>query len=66
MCHLPEVMQVRDLFHAEPAELTATHCTGHVITAAVVHLDNVSTASWARLDVICQVGMEINPQLNVV
>lgn len=50
---LPEVMQVGDLFHAEPAEFTATHCTGHVITASIIHFDNVSTTSWARFDVIC-------------
>lgn len=47
-----EVMQVGDLFHAEPAEFTATHCTGHVITASIIHFDNVSTTSWAWLDVI--------------
>lgn len=47
-----EVMQVRDLFHTKPTEFTATHCTGHMITASIIHLDNVSTASWAWLDVI--------------
>lgn len=45
-------MQVRDLLHAEPAELTAAHGAGHVVTAAVVHLDYVGTTSWAGLDVI--------------
>lgn len=48
----PEVMQIRDLLHAEPAELAATHGTRHVVAAAVVHLDDVSAAARARLDVI--------------
>ena len=52
MCVSPEVVQVRDLLHAEPAELTATHRAGHVIAAAIVHFDDVSTATWTRLDVI--------------
>ena len=45
-------MQVRDLLHAEPAELTATDGAGHVVTTAVVHLDDVSSTAWTRLDVI--------------
>lgn len=45
-------MQVGDLLHAEPAELAAAHGTRHVVAAAVVHLDDVSAAAWARLDVI--------------
>lgn len=49
----PEVMQVGDFFHTEPTEFTATYCTGHMITAPIIHLDNVSTTSWAWLDVIC-------------
>ena len=48
----PEVVQVGDLLHAEPAELGAADGTGHVITAAVVHLDDVRTAARAGLDVI--------------
>ena len=45
-------MQVGDLLHAEPAELTAADSAGHVVTAAVVHLDDVGGAARARLDVI--------------
>ena len=45
-------MQVGDLLHAEPAELAATHGAGHVITAAVVHLNDVGAAARTRLDVI--------------
>lgn len=48
----PEVMQIRDLLHAQPAELAATHRAGHVVTAPVVHLDDVSAATRTRLDVI--------------
>lgn len=52
----PEVMQIRDLLHTEPAELTATHRTRHVVAAPIVHLDDVSTATRARLDVISYGG----------
>ena len=45
-------MQVRDLLHAQPAELTAADGAGHVVTAAVVHLDDVGGAAGARLDVV--------------
>lgn len=45
-------MQVRDLLHAQPTELTAADGAGHVIAAAVVHLDYVGGAAWARLDVV--------------
>lgn len=45
-------MQVRDLLHAEPAELAAAHRARHVVTAPVVHLDDVGAAARARLDVI--------------
>ena len=45
-------MQVRDLLHAEPAELAAADSAGHVIAASVVHLDDVGGAARARLDVI--------------
>lgn len=48
----PEVMQVRDLLHAQPAELTSTHGAGHVVTAAIIHLDNVGTATRAWLDIV--------------
>lgn len=48
----PEVMQIRDLLHTQPAELAATHGTGHMVTAPIVHLDDVSAATWTRLDVI--------------
>lgn len=45
-------MQVRDFLHAEPAELAAAHGAGHVVAAPVVHLDDVSAATRAGLDVI--------------
>lgn len=45
-------MQVGDLLHAEPAELAAADGAGHVVTAAVVHLDDVGAAAGAGLDVI--------------
>ena len=49
---LPQVVQVWDLLHAEPAELTAADSTGHVVTTAIVHLDDVSSTAWTWLDVI--------------
>lgn len=53
MCrYWPQVVQVWDLLHTEPAELTATDGTGHVVTAAVVHLYDVSCTAWTRLDVV--------------
>lgn len=45
-------MQVGDLLHAEPTELAATDGAGHVITAAIVHLDDVSATARTGLDVI--------------
>lgn len=45
-------MQVRDLLHAEPAELAAADGAGHVVAAPVVHLDDVSAAARTGLDVI--------------
>lgn len=45
-------MQVRDLLHAEPAELAAAHGAGHMVAAPVVHLDDVGAAARARLDVV--------------
>lgn len=52
MALVPEVVQVGYLLHAEPAEFAAAHGTGHVITAPIVHFDNVGAAARARLDVI--------------
>lgn len=49
---IPEVVQVRDFLHTQPAELAATHSAGHVITASVIHLDDVGAASGTGLDVI--------------
>lgn len=49
---VPEVVQVRDLLHAEPAELTAADGAGHVITAPIIHLDDVGATARAGLDVI--------------
>lgn len=37
---LPEVMEIRDLLHTEPAELSPTDSTGHVITGTIIHLNN--------------------------
>ena len=49
---VPEVVQVGDLLHAEPAELTAAHGARHVVAAPIVHLDDVRTTARTRLDVI--------------
>lgn len=49
---VPEVVQVGDLLHAKPAELTAADGAGHVIAAAIVHLDDVGAAARTGLDVI--------------
>lgn len=49
---IPEVVQVRDFLHAQPAELATTHSAGHVITASIVHLDDVGAAAWTWLDII--------------
>lgn len=49
---VPEVVQIGDLLHAEPAELAAADGTGHVIAAPVVHLDDVGATAGAWLDVI--------------
>lgn len=58
-------MQVRNFLHAQPAELAATYGAGHVITAAVVHFDDVGTAAWTWLDVIgCQREKETSQLLN--
>ncbi len=51
MC-VPEVVQVGDLLHAEPAELAAAHGAGHVIAAPIIHLDDVGATARAGLDVI--------------
>lgn len=45
-------MQVRDLLHTQPAELTATHSAGHVITAPIVHLNDVGRTAGTWLYVI--------------
>lgn len=49
---VPEVVQVGDLLHAEPAELTAADGAGHVIAASIVHLNDVGTTARAWLDVV--------------
>lgn len=49
---VPEVVQVGNLLHAEPAELTAADGAGHVIAAPIIHLDDVGTTARAGLDVI--------------
>lgn len=49
---IPEVVQIRDFLHTQPAELTATHSAGHVITASIIHLDDVGAAPGTGLDVI--------------
>lgn len=48
----PQVVQVWDLLHAQPAELAAADSAGHVVAAAVVHFDDVSGTAGARFDVI--------------
>lgn len=48
----PQIVQVRDLLHAEPAKLAAADSTGHVITASIIHLDDVGSTTRAWLDVI--------------
>lgn len=55
---IPEVVQVGDLLHAEPAELTAADGAGHVIAAPVVHLDDVGATARAGLDIISWGGRE--------
>ena len=45
-----EVMQVRDLFHAEPAEFGTANCAGHVIARTVIHLHNQDVAAWTNLE----------------
>jgi len=50
---IPKVMQVRDFFHTQPTELSAAHSASHVITRAVVHLDDECTAARTRLYLIC-------------
>lgn len=45
-------MQVGYFLHAQPAELAAADGAGHVITAAIVHLDDVGGTAWTWLDVI--------------
>lgn len=61
---VPEVVQVGDLLHAEPAEFAAAHGTGHVITAPIVHFDDVGAAARARLDVISWGQTEAFTHLN--
>ncbi|CAN7948133.1 unnamed protein product, partial [Ixodes pacificus] len=43
---------VRNLLHAEPAELCATQAARHVVAGAVVHLDDEHLAAGAVLDVV--------------
>lgn len=45
-------MQVRDLLHTQPAELTAAHCAGHVITAPIIHLNDVGRTAGTWLNVV--------------
>lgn len=45
-------MQVRDLLHTQPAELAAADSTGHVITAPIIHFDDVGGTTRTRLDVV--------------
>lgn len=46
-----EVVEITDLFHAQPAELSSTHRTCHVVAAAIVHLDDEHFADRTRFDV---------------
>lgn len=47
----PEVVQIRDLLHAEPAELSAADAADHVVAGAVFHLHDQHGAAGARLHV---------------
>lgn len=62
---VPEVVQVGDLLHAEPAELAAADGAGHVIAAAIVHLDDVGATAGAGLDVIGWGKKEVTSQLTL-
>ena len=44
-------MQIWNLFHTKPTEFSTTDSTGHVITRAIVHLDDESTTTWTWFDV---------------
>ena len=44
-----EIVEVRDLLHAEPAELGAADGASHVVAAAVVHLYDQDIAAGADL-----------------
>jgi hypothetical protein len=43
-------MQVRNFFHAEPAELGAADRAGHVVAGPVVHLDDQHVAARTNLE----------------
>ena len=49
---VPQVVQIADLLHAEPAELGAAEGARHVVARAVVHLGDEHLAARARLDVV--------------
>ena len=59
---LPEVVQVGDLLHAQPAELRAANGARHVVARAVVHLDDEGAAARARLDVACRGAAPVSEQ----
>lgn len=61
-------MQVRDLLHAKPTELTAADGAGHVIAASVVHLDDVGCTARAWFDVItwCRIKHRLNIVLKMI
>ncbi len=50
---VPEVVHISDLLHAQPTELTSTHCTVHSVAAAIISLHDVGTTTWTGLDLLC-------------
>lgn len=58
-------MQIRNFLHTQPTEFTATYSASHMITAAIVHFDNVGTAAGTWLDVIgCESEKKTSQLLN--
>ncbi len=48
---LPKIMQITNLFETKPTEFGTAQCTDHMITRAIVHLDNVGTTAWTCFDI---------------
>ena len=43
-------MQVGDLLHAEPAELSLADAASHVVAGPIIHLDDEYVATGANLE----------------